>query len=139
MAYFDINHPFAAPVPARSQTASAALPTEPTTAARAGFSALEWSVIALAQRDTLGSLNTPGRMSRALGTVFGRGTASRLADPKLEALRRAAVYARHRGYAMPVTEIGNFHENGFSEAQMETLVTSITGLRIGKPARSTSA
>ena len=78
-------------------------------------------------------------MSRALGTVFGLGTASRLADPKLEALRRAAVYARHRGYAMPVTEISNFHENGFSEAQMETLVTSVTGMRVGQSSRRASA
>ena len=122
MAYYDINAPFAAPVTSRSQTVTAI----------AGFSALEWSVVALSQRDTLRSLATPGRMSRALGSVFGRGTASRLADPKLEALRRAAVYARYRGYALPITEIRNFHENGFSEAQMETLVTSVTGLRVGQ-------
>jgi hypothetical protein len=139
MAYYDINQPFAAPVAIRSQTASASSPAIPTAGTLTGFSALEWSVIALAQRDTLGSLSTPGRMSRAIGTVFGRGTSSRLADPRLEALRRAAVYARHRGYAMPVTEISNFHENGFSEAQMETLVTSVTGVRIGQTARSASA
>jgi hypothetical protein len=139
MAYYDINHPFAAPVATRTHTASAAACTAPATSPASGFSALEWSVIAIAQRDTLRSLGTPGRMSRALGTVFGLGTASRLADPKLEALRRAAVYARHRGYAMPVTEISNFHENGFSEAQMETLVTSVTGMRVGQSSRRASA
>jgi len=139
MAYYDINHPFAAPVATRTQTASAAACAAPATSPASGFSALEWSVIAIAQRDTLRSLGTPGRMSRALGTVFGLGTASRLADPKLEALRRAAVYARHRGYAMPVTEISNFHENGFSEAQMETLVTSVTGMRVGQSSRRASA
>lgn len=133
MAYYDIDHPFAAPVASRSQVASTA------TTAPATFSALEWSVIALSQRDTLRSLQTPGRMSRALGGLFGRGTASRLADPKLEALRRAAVYARHRGFALPVTEISHFHENGFSEAQMETLVTSVTGMRLGQTTRRASA
>ncbi|WP_010218099.1 hypothetical protein [Sphingomonas sp. PAMC 26621] len=135
MAYYDISNPFAAPVCSRTQLASAQTASPLPTS----FSALEWSVIALSQRDSLGSLRTPGRMSRALGRLFGRGTASRLADPKLEALRRAAVYARHRGFALPVTEISNFHENGFSEAQMETLVTSVTGMRVGQTSRRVPA
>lgn len=71
-------------------------------------------------------------MSRALGSLFGRGPSSRLADPKLEALRRAAVLARHRGFALPMSEIHHFHSVGFSEAQMETLVTSVTGMRVGR-------
>ncbi|MEG3175082.1 hypothetical protein U1872_02490 [Sphingomonas sp. RB3P16] len=124
MAYLDLDNMFAAPVTSRSQTGA--------TTADAGFSALEWSVIALAQRDTLGSLNTPGRLSRALGGLFGRGTSSRLADPKLEALRRAAVHARYRGFALPATEIAHFESVGFSEAQMETLITSVTGMRVGR-------
>ncbi|MDY7525740.1 hypothetical protein [Sphingomonas sp. 10B4] len=127
MAYLDLDNMFAAPVTSRSQT--------PATAGHAGFSALEWSVIALAQRDTLGSLTTPGRLARALGGVFGRGTASRLADPKLEALRRAAVHARHRGFALPTAEIAHFHSVGFSEAQLETLITSVTGMRVGRTDR----
>lgn len=139
MAYYDINQPFAAPVARRTHSTRATPGTVLASDPKTGFSALEWSVIAIAQRDTLRSLGTPGRMSRAIGTVFGRGTASRLADPKLEALRRAAVYARHRGYAMPVTEISNFHENGFSEAQMETLVTSVTGIRVGQNSQRVSA
>lgn len=136
MAYFDIHHPHAAPV-TRSQTAVTQPPA--AKARTVGFSALEWSVIALSQRDSLRSLATPGRMSRALGGLFGRGTASRLADPRLEALRRVAVYARYRGFALPVTEVSAFTENGFSEAQMEMLVTSVTGLRVGQPARAAAA
>ena len=123
MAYLDLDSMFADPV-----TSSAADADE----AQTGFSGLEWSVIALAQRDTLASLAEPGRMSRALGSLFGRGPSSRLADPKLEALRRAAVLARHRGFALPMSEIHNFHSVGFSEAQMETLVTSVTGMRVGR-------
>lgn len=131
MAYLDLDNMSAAPVTTRRQA--------PISTVRAGFSALEWSVIALAQRDTLGSLSTPGRVSRALGGLFGRGTASRLADPKLEALRRAAVHARHRGYALPTSEIAHFHAVGFTEEQLETLVTSVTGLRVGRTDRRTFA
>lgn len=130
MAYLDLDNLYAAPVACRTQRAK----TEP-----ADFSALEWSVIALAQRDTLSSLGTPGRVSRAFGSLFGRGTSSRLADPKLEGLRRAAVHARHRGFAIPMSEIHHFHSVGFSEAQMETLVTSVTGIRPGRSARSLAA
>ena len=133
MAYLDLDTMTAAPVTSRCQAAPVA-DEQP-----AGFSALEWSVIALAERDTLGSLATPGRMSRALGSVFGRGTRTRLADPRLEAVRRLAVYARHRGFGVPITEIANFHSVGFSEAQMETLITSVTGMRVGRTERSRAA
>jgi hypothetical protein len=122
MAYLDLDNMTAAPVTSRGRTKR--------TAAPAGFSALEWSVVALAERDTLSSLSEPGRLSRALGGLFGRGAASRLADPKLEALRRAAVQARHRGFALPVSEIRNFHSVGYSEEQLETLITSVTGMRL---------
>jgi hypothetical protein len=131
MAYLDLDNMYAAPVASRCQASA--------TTAPAGFSALEWSVIALAQRDTLGSLTEPSRMSRALGSLFGRGPVSRLADPKLEALRRAAVHARYRGFALPMSEIHHFHSAGFSEAQMETLITSVTGMRIGRGDRRLSA
>ncbi|UYY59265.1 hypothetical protein [Sphingomonas sp. S2-65] len=63
--------------------------------AAAGLSALEWSVVALAQKDRLSSLKTPGRMSMAMGVIFGKQSANpQLADPRLEALRRMSVLAR---------------------------------------------
>lgn len=130
MAYLDLAQLTAAPVTSRAQTAAPQA---------AGFSALEWSVVALAERDPLASLGTPGRMARALGGLFGRGTASQLADPRLEALRRVAVLARHRGFALPVAEIARFEAAGFSEAQLETLVTSVTGMRIGREERRRAA
>lgn len=125
MAYLDLDNFYVAPGSARSTAA----------AQSAGFTALEWSVVALAERDTLASLREPGRMSRALGSVFGGGTSSRLADPRLEALRRVAVHARHRGYALPMAEIHGFHSAGFSEGQLETLVSSVTGTRLARSAR----
>ena len=44
---------------------------DPTTVEETRLSALEWSVVALAQRDRIGSLGAPGRLSVALGSVFG--------------------------------------------------------------------
>lgn len=130
MAYLDLDDMFAAPLASRS----ARIAAQP-----AGFSALEWSVVALAQRDTLGSLARPGRISRAFGGVFGGGVSSRLADPRLEALRRVAVHARHRGFALPTAEIDRFLSVGFSEAQMETLITSLTGPRVRRNGRESVA
>ena len=121
MAYLDLDNLYAAPGSSRSS--HALVP--------AGFSALEWSVIALAKRDPLRSIDEPGRLSRALGGLFGAGTSSRLADPRLEALRRLAIHAWRRGFALPVGEIERFLAAGFTEPQMETLVTSVTGLRVG--------
>lgn len=92
----------------------------------AGFSALEWSVIALAGHDSLDSLATPGRVSRAAGSVFGVGPESRLADPRLEALRRLAVHAWRQGVALPAVEMRNFIAAGFAAAQAETLVRSVS-------------
>lgn len=123
MAYLDLDNMFASPVTSRAQTVAAPAPT--------GFSALEWSVIALAKRDTLRSLSGPSRMSRAMGSLFGLSTASRLADPRLEALRRMAVYAWRSGFALPMAEIQGFLAAGFAEAQIETLVESVTGMRVG--------
>lgn len=121
MAYLDLDNLFAAPGSSRNSRVSEV----------AGFSALEWSVIALAKRDPLRSIDEPSRLSRAIGGLFGAGTSSRLADPRLEALRRLAIHAWRRGFALPVAEIERFTAAGFTEAQMETLVTSVTGLRVG--------
>lgn len=143
MAYLDHDTMFAAPVISRCQASlqrtTQRIGQNSAAPKPAGFSALEWSVIAIAQRDTLASLKTPGRMARALGGVFGRGPSSRLADPKLEALRRLAVHARHRGFAVPVEEIAQFHAVGFSKEQMETLITSVTGIRVGQDERRPAA
>jgi hypothetical protein len=127
MAYLDLDNMFAAPC-----GASATLETRGVAEPVSGFSALEWSVIALAKRDTLRSLESASRISRALGSLFGLGTASQLADPRLEALRRAAVYAWRRGFALPMTEIDRFREAGFVDEQLETLVVSVTGMRVGR-------
>ena len=98
--------------------------------APATFSALEWSVIALAQRDRLSSLAQPGRVSVALGKVFGgRGHNPRLADPRLEALRRLAVLSWHRGFGVPGNEVSAFLAAGFTPDHYETMLVSISAAR----------
>lgn len=97
---------------------------------RTDFSGLEWSVIALARRDRLSSLDTPGPLARAFGSLFGLGQSSTLADPRLEALRRLAVQAWHRGYTLPVSEVKRFLSAGFSTGQYETLLGSIAAKRV---------
>jgi hypothetical protein len=126
MAYLDIDNMFAAPVRSRAMEVSVAPDGE-----TARFSALEWSVIAVSRRDSLSSLEEPGRVSRALGSLFGFGARSRLADSKLEALRRLAVHAWRRGYAIAQAEIDRFLDAGFTLSQAETLVASVTGDRVG--------
>ena len=90
-----------------------------------GFSGLEWSVIAVAERDRLASLREPGRIATALGNLFGTRRNARLADGRLEALRRIAVLAWHKSYAVPVFELRAFLAAGFSIEQYETLQASI--------------
>jgi hypothetical protein len=89
------------------------------------FTGLEWSVIALARRDRLGSLREPGRIATALRKVFGTSRPGRLADGRLEALRRMAVLAWHRGYAVPTSELKAFLAAGFSNQHYEALQASI--------------
>jgi hypothetical protein len=98
-----------------------------TARSETGFSVLEWQVVAIAQRDRLSSLEAPGKLSVALGAIFGGQRPNpRLADPRLEALRRMAVLAWHKGYALPPSEIRAFHNAGFNTDQYETLLASIS-------------
>ena len=93
------------------------------------FSALEWSVVAIARQDRLSSLRSPGRLSLALGAVFGGSGHTRLADEKLEGLRRMAVLSWHRGYAVPSHEVRAFNDAGWSPDHYELLLRSISAAR----------
>lgn len=93
-------------------------------AAAGRLSALEWSVVALARKDSLASLRAPGRLSLAMATLF-RQSNPRLADGKLEALRRMAVLAWHHSFQVPTSELRAFFDAGFTAAQYETMMASI--------------
>jgi hypothetical protein len=105
----------------------------PREAQEAGaFSPLEWSVVAEARRDSVLSLERPGRISIAMGRIFGGHRDIARPEPRLEALRRISVFAWYRGYALPSWEVARFKAAGFSDLQVETLLKSIA---IGRAAR----
>ncbi|SEN10093.1 hypothetical protein SAMN05192583_2037 [Sphingomonas gellani] len=93
------------------------------------LSSLEWSVVAIAERDRLSTLRLPGRIAVAMGRLFGEGHNPRLADPRLEALRRMAVLTWHNGYTVPSGEVKEFLAAGYSPEQYELLVDSIGAAR----------
>lgn len=132
MAYLDLDNMFAAPVASRGRVASPGRVDSRDTqvASDTGFSALEWNVIALAKNDSLRSLARPGRLDHVIRLVIGTSPRPHLADPRLEALRRLAVHAWRRGFALPVAEIERFLAAGFHRSQIETLVERVTGLRL---------
>ena len=91
----------------------------------ADLSALEWMVVELARHDRLSSIR-PASMLRTLGVrLFGLKAANRLADPRLEALRRVAVYGWRRSGRMPDEEVDAFLAAGFSFDQMMLALSAI--------------
>ena len=100
------------------------------------LSALEWSVVAVARNDSLASLREPSRLGMAMAALFGTRQNPKLADPRLEALRRFAVLAWHHGYTLPVSEIKIFMKAGFSADQFEILLASISRGRAARPHRN---
>jgi len=131
MAYLDLREAelsgsISTPV-FRARTSQPAEPTD--------FSALEWLVIALAERDRLASLAERGRIAVALGRLFGARANPRLANPRLEALRRLAVMAWHHGHRVPASELVAFHAAGFSTGQAETLLANVTARRADRRLR----
>ena len=99
MAFLDFTQPMAGPAPLAAVTATPA-PADPAPAIATGFTAQEWQIVALARTDGLRSLNGPGRFVRLRRWIFGEETNLTLASERLEALRRLAVEAWHRGYAV---------------------------------------
>ena len=102
------------------------------------FSAEEWRVLALAHDDGLETLRAPRKRSRLGKLVFGPTPPSRmLANERLEALRRLAVEARHKGWLVPVDAIRAARKAGFTTAQIGRVVDSIR--RVRAPLRRTFA
>ena len=104
----------------------------PVEAPATQLSALEWSVVAIARNDRLSSLRAPSRISVAMGGLFGARHNPRLADPKLEALRRMAVLSWHHGYTVPTSALTAFTDAGYTMAQYETLLGSIASARVAR-------
>ncbi|MBB4633012.1 hypothetical protein GGQ98_002641 [Sphingosinicella soli] len=111
-------------------------PSLPATDTPARFSALEWSVVALAERDPLSTLHSPGRVAVALGTLFGSRPNPQLADSKLEALRKVAVLTWHQGYSIAESAVRSFVAAGFSHDHYALLAGSITNARARRDRRN---
>lgn len=91
------------------------------------FSELEWSIIRLAKAHRLWTIRPATRLGRFLRWLAGRNPNPRLANPRLEALRRISVLSWHFGFTVPGEDVAEFLEAGFSLEQYELLVTSIRG------------
>ena len=134
MAYLALNDGFDSAIAAASPKHFApALPAAaPKADIPAGCSALEWSVVMLARHDRPSSLREPGRFQKFLGRVFGDGFNRRLADPKLEALRRMAVLTWHHSYSVPKHEIHAFFEAGFNADHYELLGKRVAEVHVAR-------
>ncbi|WP_242123587.1 hypothetical protein [Sphingobium sp. Sx8-8] len=94
-----------------------------------GFAPIEWQIIQLARHDGLSSLRPPNRWDRLKAWIFGEGANPRLADSRLESLRRLAVEAWHRGWTARPSYLKAFIKAGFNEGQLETLLARISAER----------
>ncbi len=93
------------------------------------LSALEWMTVSLAKGDPLSSVTKPGPIASAFRLLFGRQNPNRLANARLEALRRISVLSWHRGFAVEKRDVNAFTSAGFSVAQYEKVVTTICQMR----------
>jgi hypothetical protein len=108
---------------------------DPVPSSAGGLSPLEWSVVAIARGDGIASLRSPGRMAIALGSLFGSSRSPRLADPKLETLRRVAVLGWHHGFALPGDAADAFLAAGYTADQYQTMLASIEAARTKRKPR----
>jgi hypothetical protein len=102
----------------------------------ARLSALEWSVVAMAGRDGLSSIREPSRFIAALGSLFGFKRPNRLANERLEALRRIAILAWHHRWNVPKSELASFFDVGFTVDQYELVQASIGQARLARRRRT---
>lgn len=100
--------------------------------ALATLTALEWSVVAMAEQDRLSSLREPSRFVAALRSLFGVRLPNRLANDRLEALRRLAVHVWHYRWNVPDSELRDFFAAGFTPAQYQLVQNSIAEARTSR-------
>jgi hypothetical protein len=101
------------------------------------LTALEWSIVAMAEQDRLSSIREPGRYMKALRSLFGLQAPNRLASDRLEALRRIAILAWHHGWNVPKSELKAFLEAGFTSDQFELIQNSLGQARAARRRRRT--
>lgn len=110
-------------------------PAPQLVAGPATLTALEWSIVAMAEKDTVSSLREPSRFVAALGSLFGIRRPNRLANDRLEALRRLAVHAWHYRWNVPKSELRRFLAAGFTDNQYQLVQNSIAQARTNRAQR----
>ena len=91
---------------------------------QANFTPLEWSIVRLARNEKLWTIGTNSPVQRLLNFLLGR-KAYRLANDRLEALRRIAVQSWHLGVSVAADKVTAFLDAGFSADHYQLLVSSI--------------
>ena len=109
---------------ARTRTNTNKRPEPPVGPVQASFTPLEWSIVRLARNEKLWSIGTISPVQRLFNFFAGR-KAYRLANDRLEALRRIAVQSWHFGLTTASDKVAAFLDAGFSPGHYELLVSSI--------------
>jgi hypothetical protein len=91
----------------------------------------EWSIVALAAGDSLASLREPGCFAKAVEILFGIRRPTKLANGRIETLRRVAVWAWRRGRDVPQSELDEFVAAGFTLDQFDLIQINIARTRQG--------
>lgn len=118
MAFIDFADPAARLAP---NTATAAI-----AAPQLLLSALEQSVIHLARADGLDTLRPPRKRGRLARLILGPPPPSAmLASKELEALRRLAVHAWHKGYTLPASALNEARAAGHSDFKIGAVIDLI--------------
>lgn len=128
MAYLAFQEVGGAAIARRMTDPAPVLPVRDPAPIRDLLNALEWTVVTVARRDRLSSLDRPGRIGALLRTIFKQPNPM-LADQRLEALRRIAVLTWHYGYTVPSAELRAFLQAGFTTDQYEMVADSIGAAR----------
>lgn len=100
--------------------------------AGAPLTRVERDVLLASRHDRVSSLDSKSLPGRWIARIFGIESANRLADPRLEALRRFAVLLRRRGNRLAPAEQTRFVAAGFGPAQVAEVRRLIEA---GRPAR----
>jgi hypothetical protein len=137
LAFLDFAQALAGPQMAVGATRpTPAVPAISVEAQATSFSAQEWQIVDLARTDGLRSLRGPGSFARLRKWIWGEEHSPTLASERLEALRRLAVEAWHKGYAVSLSALAAFRAAGFSTAQLELLLATISAGRTARAPRS---
>ena len=89
---------------------------------------LDWKVIEIARADGPRSINPEGRLARFLRDFFGLQIPQKLANKKLEALRRFCVRAWYWDL-IRTRDVRALMEAGYSSAAVFQILAHVTGYR----------